>query len=186
MFLSHTGFVGDFFVDLPEENIALSFFSCIISEGGKQFYYHYLSGCIVSIVPSETIIQLIIATTAIAVVTAAAFYVLRSLRECSLQQEPDTKNHLEYFQELKTEGNITEDEYRNIKKRLSDHIVKELKEQAPSEQSAQSENSEFLAALMAQGTLLRDVERKEGGQSPDDTARWGKSEDGEETKMIGH
>ena len=143
-----------------------------------------LTGCIVPIVFSETIIQLIIATTAIAVVTASAFYVLRLLLERSLQQEPDAKNHLDYFEELKTEGNITAEEYRHIKKRLSVQIIKELQEKSQSEKSCQWEKSEELAALMAQGTVLRDAERIEGGVSFDDTARFGKDDENEETKLV--
>ena len=144
----------------------------------------YFKGNIVPIVFTETIIPLIIASTAIAVMTATAFYVLRLLRERSLQQEPNAKNHLDYFEELKREGNITVEEYRHIKKRLSAQIIKELQAKSQSEQSDSWEQSEELAALIAQGSVLRDVEHVEGGVSPDDTARFGKDDDNQETKLV--
>ncbi len=71
----------------------------------------------------STIIQLILGCTGIAILTAIGFYLSSVLRAHSLQREPKTEEHLDYFRELSSQGELTEREFRIIKKQLSSQIA---------------------------------------------------------------
>jgi hypothetical protein len=77
----------------------------------------------------STIFQLILSCTGIAILTAIAFYVLRAIREHSIQREPKTEDHLDYFRELNSQGKLTEREFRIIKRQLSSRIADAAKEE---------------------------------------------------------
>ena len=74
---------------------------------------------------SDTIVQLVIGFTILTIMILAAIYILGFLRSKPLQQERTTSEQLDYFWELKSEGKLSPEEYRKIKKRLSAHLVDE-------------------------------------------------------------
>ena len=78
---------------------------------------------------SPTIFQLIVSSTVIAILTTVAFYVLRAIREHSIQREPQAEDHLDYFRELSSQGKLTDREFRIIKRQLSSQIADAVKEE---------------------------------------------------------
>ena len=77
----------------------------------------------------DVLSHLVVACTVIAILTAVAFYVLRAIREHSIQRESKTEDHLEYFRELSSQGKLTEREFRIIKRQLSSQIADAVKEE---------------------------------------------------------
>jgi uncharacterized protein YfkK (UPF0435 family) len=76
---------------------------------------------------SGEIIQLVIYFTILAVLTAVAIYVVGVLHEKSIQKELDAEDLLNNFRELKSQGKLSESEFRIIKKQLAFQIVDEEK-----------------------------------------------------------
>ncbi|MDR1140785.1 MAG: hypothetical protein LBL62_03765 [Planctomycetaceae bacterium] len=79
------------------------------------------------IVFSVEIIQLVIYFTILAIVIAVAIYVVGLLHEKSVQKELNAEDHLNNFRELKSQGKLSESEFRIIKKQLAFQIVDEEK-----------------------------------------------------------
>ena len=78
---------------------------------------------------SPTLFQLIFSCAGIAIFTAVAFYVLRVIRVHPIQRESETADHLDYFQELHSQGKLSDREFRIIKRQLSSQIVDAIKEE---------------------------------------------------------
>ncbi|MDR0704800.1 MAG: hypothetical protein LBF88_07405 [Planctomycetaceae bacterium] len=76
---------------------------------------------------SGEIIHLVIYFTILAILTAIAIYVVGSLHEKSIQKELNAEDHLNNFRELKSQGKLSESEFRIIKKQLAFQIVDEEK-----------------------------------------------------------
>ncbi|MDR2755576.1 MAG: hypothetical protein LBC20_07690 [Planctomycetaceae bacterium] len=76
---------------------------------------------------SVEIIQLVIFFTILAILIAVAIYVVRLLHEKSVQKELNTEELLNNFRELKSQGKLSESEFRIIKKQLASQIVQEEK-----------------------------------------------------------
>ncbi|MDR0608488.1 MAG: hypothetical protein LBG58_00070 [Planctomycetaceae bacterium] len=76
---------------------------------------------------SGEIIQLVIYFAIFAILTAVAIYVAGLLREKSIQKELNAEDHLNNFRELKSQGKLSESEFRIIKKQLAFQIVDEEK-----------------------------------------------------------
>jgi hypothetical protein len=76
---------------------------------------------------SGEIIQLVIYFTILTILTVIAIYVVGSLHEKSIQKELDPEDHLKNFRELKSQGKLSESEFRIIKKQLAFQIVDEEK-----------------------------------------------------------
>lgn len=76
---------------------------------------------------STEIIQLVIFFTILAILIAVAIYIVRLLHEKSVQKELNTEDHLNNFRELKSQGKLSESEFRIIKKQLAVQIVNEEK-----------------------------------------------------------
>ncbi|MDR1963111.1 MAG: hypothetical protein LBQ50_04985 [Planctomycetaceae bacterium] len=76
---------------------------------------------------SIEIIQLVIYFAVLAIITATAIYVVGLLHEKSVQKELNTEDHLNNFRELKSQGKLSDVEFRIIKKQLAFQIVEEEK-----------------------------------------------------------
>jgi hypothetical protein len=76
---------------------------------------------------SGEIIQLVIYFAILAILTAIAIYVVGLLHEKSIQKELNAEDHLNNFRELKSQGKLSESEFRIIKKQLAFQIVDEEK-----------------------------------------------------------
>ena len=120
---------------------------------------------------SPSIFQLVFACTGIAVLTAVAFYVLRSIREHPIQREPKAEDHLDYFRELHSQGKLTEREFRIIKRRLSCRIVDDIKEE-----QAKASPPIFRSEIKDAVILLAGQRREDGGEN-DETKMFGEEED---------
>jgi hypothetical protein len=71
----------------------------------------------------ETILWLVLYCVILVVLMSTSFYVLRLIRADSLKQEPSPGDYLNYFQELRSEGKLTDEEYRIIRRVLSEKIL---------------------------------------------------------------
>ncbi|GHT17906.1 hypothetical protein FACS1894189_4730 [Planctomycetales bacterium] len=71
----------------------------------------------------ETVLWLVLYCVILVILTSASFYVLRLIRADSLKQEPSPQEYLNYFQKLRAEGKLTDEEYRIIKRILSEKIL---------------------------------------------------------------
>ena len=116
---------------------------------------------------SPTVFHLIFASTVIAILTTAAFYVLRAIREHPIQREPKTEEHLDYFRELNSQGKLTDREFRIIKKQLSSQIADAVKEE-----QLKASPPVFRSEVKDAVALLAGQQRDDGTES-------------EETKMFG-
>jgi hypothetical protein len=76
----------------------------------------------------STVIQLIIYFAVLAVIIAIAVYTAGLFRTESVQKELTTEEHLNNFRELNSEGKLSEEEFRMIKKQLAFQIVDKEKE----------------------------------------------------------
>ncbi|MDR0335666.1 MAG: hypothetical protein LBI18_01100 [Planctomycetaceae bacterium] len=79
------------------------------------------------IVFSGEIIQLVIYFTILAIIIAVTIYVVGLLHEKSVQKELNTEDLLNNFRELKSQGKLSDSEFRIIKKQLAFQIVDEEK-----------------------------------------------------------
>ena len=74
---------------------------------------------------TNSIVQLMIGFVILTVMILVAAYVLGLLHPKSLQQEQLTGEQLDYFRDLVSQGKLSPEEFRKIKKRLSREIVLE-------------------------------------------------------------
>jgi len=120
---------------------------------------------------SPNIFLLIFSITVIAILTAVAFYVLRAIREHSIQREPKTEDHLDYFRELSSQGKLTDREFRIIKRQLSSQIADAVKEEQlkASPPVFRPEIKDAVALLARQ--------RQDDGAESEETKMFGKGED---------
>lgn len=123
---------------------------------------------------SEAIVQLIVLFAVLAILTGVAIYVAGLFRFNSLQQEPKTTEHLDYFRELKSEGKLSESEFRIIKKQLSSRIVEE-------EKQATRKNGPVFKEPSADSTVLLNRGKRPDGAPWDDAA----SSNREDTRLAG-
>lgn len=77
------------------------------------------------------IVQVTLGAAFVAVVTAIGLYVLGRIRASSLQKEPPTIELLQNFRELHSQGVLDDDEYRQIKRQLSEKAVAQLRPTPP-------------------------------------------------------
>ena len=82
---------------------------------------------IVPILFSESILLLVLYFAILMILIGIAVFATQSLRANSLQKEPTTEEHLNYFRDLNSEGKLSEEEFRIIKRQLSSQIVSEEK-----------------------------------------------------------
>ncbi len=120
---------------------------------------------------SPSIFVLIAACMGVAVLTAVGFYALRAIRVHSIQREPKTEDHLDYFRELNSQGKLTEREFRIIKKQLSSQIA-----DAAKEEREKSSLPVFWAELKDAVTLTAGQQRPEETESGE-TGKYGEGED---------
>jgi hypothetical protein len=123
---------------------------------------------------SGEIIQLVIYFTILAILTAIAIYVVGSLHEKSIQKELDTEDHLNNFQELKSQGKLSESEFRIIKKQL----VKKLAFQIVDGEKEKTQKQFDPFVLVSQG-----IEKIQNNDSDDSDIF---SENTEETQIAGY
>lgn len=126
---------------------------------------------------SESIVQLIIYFAVLAIITGVAIYVSGLFRANSLQNEPATEEHLDYFRELNLEGKLSKEEFRIIKKQLSMKIVEEEKNKTGKVLQEDSIDPAVLLARLRESGIVfmenRDDTQRAGGGSDgntDDTA----------------
>ncbi|MGL4593269.1 MAG: hypothetical protein ACRCUY_00915 [Thermoguttaceae bacterium] len=67
-----------------------------------------------------SIIAIFLSCTILLILLKVVWMLLRSFYVHSLKQELNEENYLEYFQELKLEGKLSESEFRIIKRQLSE------------------------------------------------------------------
>jgi hypothetical protein len=92
---------------------------------------------------SNSIFLLIANLAILAVMITVTLFILSRFRSYSVQKEQSElslEKHLDYFQELKTQGKLSAEEYRLIKKRLSVRIAE-----------GQRRTDDFFAAVSASG-----------------------------------
>ena len=120
---------------------------------------------------SNNVFSLIANLMILAVIIIVALYVLFRFRSCSVQQEQSEispAEYLNYFQELKTEGKLSDEEFRLIKKRISAGIVRRhfTAEELNAVLSAGDDNAKFvLERLLAESQSRRDGGLEDEGQS---------------------
>jgi uncharacterized membrane protein len=126
------------------------------------------------IVFSGEIIQLVIYFTILAVIIAAAIYVVGLLHEKSVQKELNAEDHLNNFRELESQGKLSESEFRIIKKQLAFQIVDEEKNK--------TQNPVDPVVLIAKKTTV-----KTQNNDPVDFSDYPNlSENNEETQIAGY
>jgi hypothetical protein len=108
----------------------------------------------------------------LAVLIAVAVYALGVFRNHSLQQELNTGEMLKNLQDLKIEGKLSPEEYRNIKRRLSEHVLYERHGPCPDLRPA------------PETLLLRGVDREFVPENPDDTKMYGRDDSEDDTVKI--
>jgi len=118
---------------------------------------------------SESIIHLAISFAVLAILIGVAIHVTGLLRADSLQQEPKTQDHLDYFRELNFRGKLSETEYRIIKKQLSTQIVEEEKDDTKKSKSIFKDIPDGAEVLLA---------RRADSSSPSSSL------EGDDTKLI--
>ena len=74
---------------------------------------------------SGTFVELVVYFTILAIMIGVAVYVVGLLRADSLQHERKMEEQLDYFRELNSQGKLSAEEFRKIKKRLSRSVVEE-------------------------------------------------------------
>ena len=77
------------------------------------------------------ILQIIPYCAAVLVLIAAVWFVLRSLRANLSKTEYSHTDYLKSFQKLREEGNLTEEEFRIIKRLVSLQVSRSLNEPNP-------------------------------------------------------
>ncbi len=117
---------------------------------------------------STEVLHLIGYFALLAVFIAIAVYVILLFRAGPLQSEQDTEEHLDYFRELKSQGKLSDAEFRIIKRQLSSQIVFEENERKR-EEPWRTDRIDAAALLARAGALPSDF-----------------SEDQEETKISGN
>ncbi|MDR2114984.1 MAG: hypothetical protein LBP87_01235 [Planctomycetaceae bacterium] len=120
---------------------------------------------------SVEIIQLVIFFAILAILIAVAIYVVRLLHEKSVQKELNTEDILNNFRELKSQGKLSESEFRIIKKRLAAQIVNE-------EKNKTQNPVDPIVLLAAQKTV------KTQNNDPDDFSDFLNNKD--DTQIAGH
>jgi uncharacterized membrane protein len=75
---------------------------------------------------NSTPVQLVIALTALAILTVISAFVVKKFRDRNDDDRPTANDLLTNFRELHDEGDISEKEYRNIKTVLGDKLHQEL------------------------------------------------------------
>lgn len=118
---------------------------------------------------TATVFQLVLCFAVLAVMIAVAIYVLGLFRVHSLQNEPTADELLNNLEELKTQGKLSDEEYRNIKKKLSEHILYEKNAPCPDLHPGTVDPAAMLLQKVSQSG------------DPDDTKIFGKDEGGTDT-----
>jgi len=77
------------------------------------------------------LLQLLPQCAALLVLTAAAWFLLRLLRANLSKTELQPVDYLEFFQKLKEEGELTEEEFRIIKGLVSLQTIRRFNESKP-------------------------------------------------------
>ena len=78
----------------------------------------------------NSVVMIIIGAAVIAVLATIAYYVVSNLRKNIKEsdQPPSLSDHLTMFQDAKAEGNITDQEYNQVRAHLSKKIIRQVKE----------------------------------------------------------
>lgn len=74
---------------------------------------------------TDSVIQLVIGFVILTILILGAVYVLGLLHPKSLKQEQTVAEQLDYFRDLVSEGKLSTEEFRKIKRRLSAELVEE-------------------------------------------------------------
>ncbi len=69
------------------------------------------------------IIHITLGFAVVGIITATGFYVLSRIRASSLQKEPPPVEFLQKFREMNSEGGLDDDEFRIIKRQLSEKVI---------------------------------------------------------------
>lgn len=126
---------------------------------------------------TSTIFQLVLCLAVLAIMIAAALYVSSIFRAHSLQQELKPEEILNKLEELKTEGKLSSEEFRTIKKRLSQHVLYEKHSPCPDLRTGAADS----AAVLLRG--LHGMDSDEMG-SAEETKILSKEEGGEDTVLV--
>lgn len=94
------------------------------------------------------IIQCLIYTIILMIITVCFIYILGIFRDNSLQHESDISKALNYFQELNDKGKLSDVEFRIIKEQFSELIKDEIKNKEKRISQLSSKNKDAFSLLL--------------------------------------
>lgn len=114
---------------------------------------------------TNSVIQLVIGFVILTILIMVAVYVLGLLHPKALKQEQTVGEQLDYFRDLVSEGKLSPEEFRKIKRRLSVELVEEWENRNKTTLGNVEVSTETAALLAKQlHTGLRNPENSEDTQ----------------------